>query len=129
MEKLLSSVKNLFLFKCSHKAAFSKNYRYCPDCGKKLYYKWIIIKCKKCGHYRTPAIKENKEIMPDKRYCFYCGSDKWTYYKYYEETIPESLKLISSLFLEEEEKYNFGSHTKKTKVWVSMPQNSFKKNI
>lgn len=123
MEKFLEYLKSIFRLKCSHNTAGNKNCKYCPDCGKKVVCRWIVIKCKSCGHYRTPLIDRAANIKPAKKYCFFCGSDKWTNHNYYEATIPDSLKSISARHIEAEEEHKFGSLTAKTKIWVSFPGN------
>ena len=120
-KKLQKYFKNLLNIKCTHSSAKMKNCKYCPDCGKKIVHKWIVIKCRLCGHYRKPLIDLFEKIKPVKKYCFHCGSDKWGYQYYYESFIPDRMKLISVKKIQTEKEYNnkFGALTENTKIWIS----------
>lgn len=121
MDKLKAYFKKIFLPECTHKSAKRKNCSYCPDCGKKVACKWIVIECKGCAHFRKPSIDRLGNIKPLKKYCFHCGSDKWGVQNYYESIIPDSLKTIAFKHVETQNPPQFGSLTGKTKVWVSYP--------
>lgn len=123
MNKLSAYLKNLFCHECAHKSAKRKNCNYCPDCGKKVNCKWIVIECKACAHFRKPLIDCFGQIKPVKKYCFHCGSDKWATRNYYESIMPDSLKTIAFKHVETEPPPEFGALTGKTKIWVSYPQN------
>ncbi len=116
---LLNYIKNIFTSKCCHEEAKSKNCKYCPDCGKRVVRKWAIIKCKSCGHYRKPQIDIYETVKPEKKYCFFCGSEKWVAHNYYDTNIPDSLKSISLVKVNDFEKQDFGSLTGKTKIWIN----------
>ena len=121
MNKLFKYIKNILRLKCSHSGALTRNYKYCPDCGKKVAYKWVVIKCKACGHYRKPLVDWLGKIKPMKKYCFHCGSDGWDVHNYYEKTIPDSMKPIAVKQLDPRKQYRFGELTQKTKIWISLP--------
>lgn len=107
--------------KCSHSSAAAKNCKYCPDCGKKIMHKWVVIKCRLCGHYRKPVLDIFERIKPAKKYCFNCGADKWNYQYYYESTIPDRMKAISIKKIQTEEEYKnrFKSRDSQTRIWIS----------
>jgi len=115
-------VKQMILNRnCTHKSAILKNCKYCPDCGEKIFHKWVTIKCRGCGHYRKPAYDIFKNLKPAKKYCFNCGCDKWNFQYYYESTIPDKMKLVSVKQIQTEQEYNerFKNPYQKTSVWVN----------
>ncbi|HSA06822.1 MAG TPA: hypothetical protein P5556_06560 [Candidatus Gastranaerophilales bacterium] len=122
MNKLLENFKNIFKINCNHFSARAKDCKFCPDCGKKIVSRWILIKCQACGHYRKPVIDSFGKIKPLKKYCFYCGYTRWKPENYYEPTIPDSLKSIAIKKIETEKKQNlnFGNLTKKSKIWIDI---------
>jgi len=121
MRKLLQYFKELLTDKCAHNGAKTKNCKYCPDCGKKVEFKWVTVKCDFCGHYRKPVTDWQNKLKPEKKYCFYCGSDNWSYQNYYESNIPDRMKTIAVKKIAPDKEYKFGSLTCKTKVWISKP--------
>lgn len=128
MKKIVEYFKSIYNIKCSHSTACSENCKFCPDCGQRVVYRWIVIKCGRCGHYRQPVFNWLKEIKPSSKYCFFCGSDKWTVENYFQTNIPDGLKSIAMKKFEPQQERRFGSLTGKTKVWVSVPLEDQKLN-
>ncbi len=119
--KIQKFYKKLFYRECKHTAAHIGNCRYCPDCGKHIEAKWVTIKCDGCGHYRKPIIDKSGKTKAANKYCFYCGSIKFSLQNYYETNIPDRMKAISLKKIEAIKDYSFGSLTEKTKIWISKP--------
>lgn len=111
-------IKDLLGVKCSHRRAMFENCKYCPDCGKKIMFKWALIRCQFCGHYRKAVFDVFGRVKPKAKYCFYCGSDKWRSQTYYKDNIPDSLKALSVMKIEAET-LKFGDLTGRTKIWIS----------
>lgn len=132
VNKALSSVEKFLKLKCDHQSAENSDCNFCPDCGKRIETKWLSIKCQKCGHLRT-AKKSNESIIPEKHFCFNCGSDRWGYQYYYDYNIPDKLKEISVKQIVEVEENPFDkSNDNSTKIWVETPfhkEKKFHKNI
>ena len=121
MRGIIQSFRNLLTGKCNHSAAITENCKYCPDCGKKVEFKWAIVKCDSCGHYRQPVLGWKNKLKPEKKYCFYCGASKWSIQNYYEANIPDRMKAIAIKKVILDKEYNFGELTAKTKIWISKP--------
>lgn len=121
MKKFWVFLKSLFKINCTHSSANKEICKYCPDCGKKIAHKWVVVRCRLCGHYRKPLLDSIGKIKPVKKYCFFCGSNKWEFRYYYDNYIPDKMKLIAIKKIQTEDELinKFGKLTEKTKVWVT----------
>jgi uncharacterized protein (DUF983 family) len=62
------------LFTCNHQhAPMSEGKCYCPDCGRGLIYRWVILRCPDCA-IRRDSRYLLRQIAPAQRCCAYCGS-------------------------------------------------------
>ncbi len=119
-KKMVKKVCEFLSIKCNHSSVKNDRCNYCPDCGSKIIIKWVNIKCKQCGHFRKPKKQSFLNLKPIRKFCSYCGSDKWGYQYYYDSNIPDKLRTISvkKIVTEIPDNFEFGSMTSHTNIWV-----------
>jgi hypothetical protein len=61
------------LFTCSHaKARAVEGKTYCPDCGRGVIFRWVVLRCTECGQ-RRPSHYRLRQVVPAELCCTYCG--------------------------------------------------------
>ena len=123
-KNILSKIEKIFGIQCEHKSVMNYNYKFCPDCGKKVTIKHVCVKCMQCGHLRSAIISGAKNISPRKEYCRFCGSGDWTFEYYFDSNIPDKLREISVKLVIEDKDNIFAARNADnfTNIWIEKPQ-------
>jgi len=129
VNKILVNIEVFLGIKCNHGSVKNDSFNFCPDCGKKIVARWVSIKCRQCGHLRSAKTANLNSIFPEKNFCCYCGSDKWTCQYYYDSNIPDKLCEISIKQIIEKKENPFKDNNVKsyTDIWIEKPENNEKK--
>jgi hypothetical protein len=61
------------LFTCSHARAHAvEGKTFCPDCGRGVIFRWVVLRCVGCGQ-RRPAGYLFRNVVPSETCCTFCG--------------------------------------------------------
>lgn len=99
---------------------------YCPDCGEKIKFTWIVIKCQVCRSLRMPKVTDLGDIIPLHKHCTKCGSDRWYSEKRNHLNSSQGFYAIpfKSIIEEQEEFLHEGENNNiyTTDIWIEEPE-------
>lgn len=62
----------LLLTCCHARARVVEGKTYCPDCGRGVIFRWVILRCVTCGQ-RRPSRYRFRQVVPTECCCTFCG--------------------------------------------------------
>lgn len=61
------------VFTCNHgRVHGTEGKTYCPDCGRGILLRWVVLRCEGCGQ-RRPGHYRFRHVIPTDAHCIACG--------------------------------------------------------